>query len=66
MYDFLKEFESPEGHWDDFDILKPSYETVRKAVTQGVGSMPSFAQSLSTQEISDLAKYISEITHANK
>ena len=23
MYDFLKEFESPEGHWDDFDILKP-------------------------------------------
>ena len=23
MYDFLKDFESPEGHWDDFDILKP-------------------------------------------
>ena len=23
MYDFLKEFESPEGHWNDFDILKP-------------------------------------------
>ena len=23
MYDFLKDFKSPEGHWDDFDILKP-------------------------------------------
>ncbi len=42
----------------NLDDLKPSVEQVRAAVTQGVGIMPAFSDSLSVEEIQTLAEYV--------
>jgi DMSO/TMAO reductase YedYZ molybdopterin-dependent catalytic subunit/cytochrome c5 len=44
----------------NFDTLQPNLDQVKKAVTHGVGAMPSFAHSLSKDQIADLAHYIVE------
>ena len=42
------------------DTLQPSTEVVVNATTNGVGVMPSFESTLSTEQIADLAQYIVE------
>jgi DMSO/TMAO reductase YedYZ molybdopterin-dependent catalytic subunit/cytochrome c553 len=46
----------------NLDLAKPSMERLRSAMTQGVGAMPSFAQTLSEAQIEDLATYVFEVT----
>lgn len=42
----------------DLDELKPSLEAVTKAIHEGVGVMPSFAATLSEDEINAVAAYV--------
>jgi len=44
----------------NLDELKPSEATIRNATTNGVGVMPSFKDTLSSEQIADLAKYVFE------
>ncbi|MDX1370171.1 c-type cytochrome [Pseudomonas sp.] len=45
----------------DLDQLKPSVERVAAAVQGGVGVMPSFAASLSAEQIEAVAHYVAEM-----
>ena len=45
----------------DLDATKPSSELVVERVTNGSGVMPSFADSLSEQQIQDVAAYVSSV-----
>jgi mono/diheme cytochrome c family protein len=45
----------------DLDQLKPSVERVAAAVQGGVGVMPSFAASLSAQQIEAVAYYVTQV-----
>jgi len=40
------------------DELKPDLERIRKAVTNGVGNMPPYGETLSDAEIDAVAKYV--------
>lgn len=42
----------------DLDELKPDQETVRRAVKNGVGTMPAFGDTLSEAEIAAVARYV--------
>jgi len=42
----------------DLDGLKPDYRAVTAQVTNGGGQMPAFKDSLSTQQIADVAAYV--------
>lgn len=46
----------------DLDELKPSRDRVVNAVTQGVGVMPAFEDSLSAEQIQAVADYIVSVT----
>lgn len=46
----------------DLDELKPSRDQVVNAVTQGVGIMPAFEDSLSAEQIQAVADYIVSVT----
>lgn len=46
----------------DLDQLKPSVERVAAAVRGGVGVMPSFAASLSAEQIDAVAHYVAQAT----
>ncbi len=46
----------------NLDDLKPTEERVRMAVTQGVGVMPAFGESLSEEQIKAVARYVSTVT----
>ena len=48
------------------DELKPSEARVLKALTNGLGNMPSYRASLSAEEIAALASYVSRVTGAEK
>lgn len=45
----------------DLDQLKPSVERVAAAVQGGVGVMPSFAASLSAEQIEAVAHYVAQV-----
>ncbi len=45
----------------DLDQLKPSAERVANAVRGGVGVMPSFAASLSAEQIEAVAHYVAQV-----
>jgi cytochrome c6 len=45
----------------DLDQLKPSAEQVQAALRGGLGVMPSYAESLSDEQITQLANYVSEV-----
>ncbi len=45
----------------DLDQLKPSVERVAAAVQGGVGVMPSFATSLSAEQIKAVAHYVAQV-----
>lgn len=45
----------------NLDAAKPPYELVVDRVTNGMGAMPSFADSLSEQQIQDVAAYVSSV-----
>ena len=47
----------------NLDQAQPDPSLVIERVTNGQGAMPSFADSLSEQEIADVAAYVSESTH---
>lgn len=42
----------------DLDELKPELEQVRRALLDGVGVMPSFADTLSDDELNAVARYV--------
>lgn len=46
----------------DLDELKPSRDQVVNAVTQGVGIMPAFEDSLSAEQVQAVADYIVSVT----
>jgi cytochrome c6 len=46
----------------DLDSLAPSYEAALEQVTNGGGGMPPFKDSLSEQQIKDVAAYVSSAT----
>lgn len=46
----------------DLDEMKPSREQVINAVTNGVGIMPAFGESLSSEQIQAVADYIATVT----
>lgn len=45
----------------DLDQLKPSVERVAAAVQGGVGVMPSFAASLSAEQVEAVAHYVAQV-----
>ncbi len=45
----------------DLDELKPSKEQILKVMKEGMGAMPSFAQTLSDQERDAIATYVSSV-----
>jgi cytochrome c6 len=45
----------------NLDDLKPSYDQVLKQVTNGGGVMPAFKETLSEQQIQDVAAYVSSV-----
>lgn len=46
----------------DLDELKPTKDVVLKVLKEGMGAMPSFAESLSQEEMEALAGYVVEVT----
>ena len=44
----------------DLDSLQPSYEAVVQQVTNGGGGMPAFKDTLTEQQINDVAAYVSQ------
>jgi mono/diheme cytochrome c family protein len=46
----------------DLDAVKPTYEKVVSQVTNGGGGMPAFGDSLSEDQIQDVAAYVSSAT----
>lgn len=46
----------------NLDDLKPSYDAVEKQVTNGGGAMPPFKGTLTEQQITDVAAYVSAVT----
>ena len=46
----------------NLNVLKPAEYQVARAVSQGVGIMPSFGAQLSSDEIAALAVYVAETT----
>ena len=48
------------------DELKPSAERVKKAMMEGVGAMPSFADKLTEQQMAALAMYVSRASGGSK
>ena len=49
----------------NLDDLKPDYRTVTGQVTLGGGSMPAFKDTLSAQQIADVAAYVVKTTGGN-
>ena len=45
----------------NLDAVKPSYEKVVAQVTNGGGGMPAFADTLSEEQIQDVAAYVSSV-----
>ncbi len=45
----------------DLDELQPSKEQILKVMNEGMGAMPSFAQTLSDEERDAIATYVSTI-----
>ena len=50
----------------DLDELQPNAERVGLAVSQGVGNMPPYGDSLSAAEIAAVARYVAEAVKAGK
>jgi mono/diheme cytochrome c family protein len=48
----------------NLDELKPPAERVAKAVKEGVGVMPAFAEKLTEEQIATLARYVARATGA--
>lgn len=46
----------------DLDELKPTRDVVLKVLKEGMGAMPSFAESLSQEDMEALASYVVEVT----
>lgn len=44
----------------DLDATQPSYELVVERVTDGLGAMPAFGDSLSPQEIADVSQFVAD------
>jgi mono/diheme cytochrome c family protein len=44
----------------NLDETQPSFELAVERITNGQGAMPSFGDSLSAQQIADVAQYVSE------
>ena len=48
----------------NLDATKPSSELVVERVTNGLGGMPSFSETLSEEQIQDVAAYVSSVAGA--
>ena len=49
----------------NLDEAKPSEELVVERVTNGMGAMPSFADQLSEEQITEVAAYVSAVAGAS-
>ena len=49
----------------NLDELKPSRQQVINAVTSGVGVMPAYGESLSTEQIQAVADFVATVTAGN-
>lgn len=61
----LKDADSVGAVGPDLDELNPDLNQIKKALKEGVGVMPSFADSLSEQELEAVAQYVFHATHSN-
>lgn len=50
----------------DLDELKPDMERVKKALREGMGAMPSFAATMSEDDMNAVAAYVVHATGATK
>jgi len=50
----------------NLDVLRPDEATTLQAVTQGVGVMPSYRETLSPEQIADLARFLAEATEQKR
>lgn len=57
----LADAESTGTIGPNLDAIKPSYEKVQAQVTAGGGGMPAFGQTLTEQQIDDVAAYVSSV-----
>lgn len=62
----LKDAESEGAIGPVFDELKPNAERVKKALMEGVGAMPSYAEKLTEQQMAALALYVSRASGGSK
>ena len=54
----LKEAESVGAIGPDLDELKPDYERILQAMQSGLGVMPSFAETLTDEQMKAIATYV--------
>lgn len=47
----------------DLDELKPDADRIRKTMIEGIGAMPSFAESLSETEREDIIQFVVQATN---
>lgn len=47
----------------DLDELKPDADRIRKTVLEGIGAMPSFAESLTEEERESIIKFVVNATN---
>lgn len=62
----LKDAGSSAEIGPNLDELKPDAGRVAQAVKDGIGIMPAFGESLSEQQIHDVAQYVARATGAAK
>jgi len=58
----LEDAEASGALGPNLDTLKPTAQRVSSALKNGVGIMPSYAETLTDAQIDDLAQYLSEVT----
>ena len=58
----LEDAEASGALGPNLDTLKPTTQRVSSALKNGVGIMPSYAETLTDAQIDDLAQYLSEVT----
>lgn len=57
----LKDAEAEGAIGPVLDELKPGFDQVRKAVSEGVGVMPAFRETLTEAQIKAVAAYVSHV-----
>lgn len=59
----LKDADSSGAVGPDLDELKPGLDQIKKALLEGVGVMPPFAETLTDEQRDAVAQYVFHATH---